>query len=235
MSGVLNFRLNLILFEMERVSNISKKLASLPNLPGVYLFKNKSGGIIYVGKSGNLKNRVRSYFNQSASKLIVGRKEKMVPEIYAIETIRTDSEINALIKESEFIKKHKPKFNVLMRDSKNYLYVGFSREEFPKIILTHQPHLKTRNPKHEIRNKSKISNSKPQTINYIGPFTDSDAVRKTLRILRDIFPYCTCRQKHNIKCLNAHIGKCLGFCCLKKTANVSRAGDRKLGGQHRKR
>ncbi|MBI2465759.1 MAG: UvrB/UvrC motif-containing protein, partial [Candidatus Sungbacteria bacterium] len=112
----------------------------------------------------------------------------------------------ALIKESELIKKLKPKFNVLMRDSKNYLFVGFTHDEFPKIILTHQP------------SELKTKNLKLKTI--VGPFTDSDAVRKTLHLLREIFPYCTCRQKHSVKCLNAHMGRCLTYCCLKKSTQL---------------
>jgi excinuclease ABC subunit C len=218
------------------MSNLDKKIKSLPNSPGVYLFKNKSGAIIYIGKSGNLKNRVKSYF-LARTKFFNPAKVKMLSEIANIEIIKTESEISALIKESELIKKHKPKFNVLMKDSKNYLFVGFTKDKFTKIILTHQPQSKTPNPKHQITNKSKIQNSKSQTINYIGPFTDSTAVKKTLHILRDIFPYCTCKQKHNIKCLNAHMGKCLGFCCLKQpnistslkvsaTSNISFSYDR---------
>ena len=138
------------------MAHIKEKLAKLPAEPGVYLFKNKSGEIIYIGKSGNLKNRLRSYFNKGA-KFFNAAKLKMLTEIADFEIIKTESEISALIKESELIKKHKPKFNVLMRDSKNYLYVGFSQEEFPKIIMTHQSQLKARNPKHEISSSLRLS------------------------------------------------------------------------------
>ncbi|MEK9174664.1 MAG: GIY-YIG nuclease family protein, partial [Patescibacteria group bacterium] len=181
--------------------SITKKLAKLPASPGVYFFKDKAGKIIYIGKSGNLKNRVRSYFPAQggpASGRFNPAKVKMLSEIVNFEIIKTESEIQALIKESELIKKLKPKYNVLMRDSKNYLYVAFTKEEFPKIILTHQPSGYTLVAK-----------------NYLGPFTDGTAVRKTLHILRDIFPYCTCKQKHEVKCLNAHMGRCLTYCCLK--------------------
>ncbi|MBI4118957.1 MAG: GIY-YIG nuclease family protein [Parcubacteria group bacterium] len=200
---------------------LAKKLAKLPHSPGVYLFKNKSGGVIYVGKSGNLKNRVKSYFSPNIKffnpaptplKLRGTSKQKMLASIADIEIIKTESEIEALIKESELIKKLKPKFNVLMRDSKNYLFVGFTHEDFPKIILTHQP---IRNLKLEIRN-------------YVGPFTDGTAVRKTLQVLRDIFPYCTCRQKHSVKCLNGHMGRCLTYCCLKKSTQLQPESDRFL-------
>lgn len=169
------------------------------------MFKNKSGAIIYIGKSGNLKNRVRSYFLEG-TKFFSPAKVKMISEISDVEIIKTESEISALIKESELIKKNKPKFNVLMRDSKNYSYVGFLQDEFPKIIVTHQP---------KLAYCKKTISYQLKAISYLGPFTDAAAIKKTLHILRDIFPYCTCKQKHNIKCLNAHMGKCLGVCCLK--------------------
>src|SRR3989338_2993728 len=97
---------------------LAKKLAKIPHSPGIYLFKDKSGGVIYVGKSGNLKNRVRSYFSSNV-KFFNAAKQKMLSEIADLAILRTDSEIEALIKESELIKKLKPKYNVLMRDSKN--------------------------------------------------------------------------------------------------------------------
>ncbi|MBI4119894.1 MAG: GIY-YIG nuclease family protein [Parcubacteria group bacterium] len=187
----------------------STGVKNLPASPGVYLFKNKAGGVIYIGKSGNLKNRVKSYFNKGA-KFFNPAKIKMLSEIADVEIIKTASEIEALIKESELIKKYKPKFNVLMRDSKNYLYVGFSKESYPKIYLTHQ----------------KIQDPRCKIQDYVGPFTDGNAVRKSLRLLRGIFPYCTCKQKHAVKCLNAHMGRCLAVCCLKAPNDISNFSDR---------
>lgn len=155
---------------------IDKKIKNLPAKPGVYLFKDKRGNIIYVGKSANLKYRVKSYF-QKGAKFYSPAKVKMLSEIIDVETRTTDSEIEALVKESGLIKKLKPKFNVLMRDSKNYVFVGITRENYPRIIITHQPKQDTK------------------TASYIGPFTDAGALRKTLRILRPIFPYYTKKQK----------------------------------------
>ena len=91
-------------------------------------------------------------------------------------------------------------FNIVMRDDKQYFYVGFTKEGFPKIFLTHRPLQAT---SHKLQ------------ASYIGPFTDGSALKATLRYLRGIFPYCTCKQRHDNYCLNYHIGKCLGFCCLK--------------------
>ena len=198
----------------------AKKLTELPTSPGVYFFKNTAGEIIYIGKAGNLRNRVKSYFPYSA-KASQGKqkgittfnpaKQKMLAEIANIEILKTESEIEALIKEAELIKKYKPKFNVLMRDSKNYLFAAFTQADFPKIILTHQ----------------KLPNTSFKIQDYTGPFTDGGAVRKSLHLLRNIFPYCTCKQKHQTKCLSGHLGRCLVFCCLKTSSlDISNSGDR---------
>ena len=213
----------------------AKKLKNLPPRPGVYFFKNKSGEIIYIGKSGHLKNRVKSYF-QKGAKFFNAAKSKMLDEIVDIEIIKTDSEIAALITESGLIKKHKPKFNVLMRDSKNYLFAAFTAEDFPKIILTHQPDLAygTSRVAYSKRKDLKTIRHKPLAISYLGPFTDAAAVKKTLRLLRGIFPYCTCRAKHADKCLNAHLGRCLGFCCLKPTEIADSSDRQKLRCEFRK-
>jgi len=154
----------------------------LPALAGVYLFKNKKGEVIYVGKSANLKNRVRSYF-QKGAKFYNAAKVKMLASITSVEIIETDSEIEALVKETELIKKIKPRFNVLMRDSKNYLFVGITKEDYPRVLITHQP-----------KNNLKPKTHNLQPSKYIGPFTDAKALRKTLRLLRPIFPYYTKRQ-----------------------------------------
>ncbi|MDO8669038.1 MAG: UvrB/UvrC motif-containing protein, partial [Candidatus Buchananbacteria bacterium] len=142
-----------------------------------------------IGKAVNLKNRLANYFKSQLG----SRTAKLMELATKIDWQETDSEIEALILESQLIKKHHPPFNVMLRDDKQYFYVGFTNEEFPKIFLTHQ-----------------IFDT-----NFIGPFTDGLALKTALRLLRKIFPYCTCKQKHNNYCLNYHIGKCLGFCCLK--------------------
>jgi len=110
----------------------------------------------------------------------------------------TGTEIEALILESQLIKKYKPQFNIMLRDDKQYFYVALTQDTFPKIFITHQ-----------LKQKAiKIASA-------IGPFTDGGSLRTTLKLLRKIFPYCSCRQTHNNYCLNYHIGNCLGFCCLK--------------------
>ncbi len=151
---------------------------------------------MYIGKAANLRNRVKQYLKVEFYAPFLSH---LIKEAEKVEYKTTDSEIEALLLESKLIKKHQPKYNIMLRDDKQYFYVGFTKEEFPKILLTHQ----TESPKFKIEN-------------YIGPFTDGTALKSTLRLLRRIFPYCTCKQKHNNFCLNYHIGKCLGFCCLKK-------------------
>ena len=191
----------------------------------MYWFKNKAGVNVYVGRAAALKARLGSYLNPPAG----GRDQriqKMIAAANKIDYIQTESEIEALILESQLIKQKRPQFNIMLRDDKQYFYVGFRKDELPKIFLTHQPTSQIRNSKLEIRNKSKIISSKFKNFSdfgfrasdftHIGPFTDGNALKTTLRLLRNIFPYCTCKQIHHNLCLNYHIGKCLGICCLKE-------------------
>lgn len=171
---------------------LKKIISKLPSQPGIYLFKGRGGNNIYIGKAASLKTRVLNYLKTEDVRI-----RKMLETAQKLEFKTTDSDIEALILESQHIKQHRPMFNIVMRDDKQYFYVGFTKERFPRIFLTHQ-HLK---PK----------------VAFIGPFTDGGALKATLRYLRSIFPYCTCKQEHNNYCLNYHIEKCLGFCCIKKT------------------
>ena len=148
----------------------------------------------------------------------------MLDEISGIDWLETESEIEALVLEANLIKKYKPKYNILMRDDKNYFFVGITnpnflkktsdwqtKEEFPKVFITHQPnHLKNLKIY-----KSKNKNPKKLRSYYIGPFTDGKALKKTLKYLRTVFPYCTCKKPHFRMCLNAHLENCYGYCCRK--------------------
>lgn len=163
----------------------------IPTSPGVYFFLDKTGKKLYIGKAANLRNRVRSYHDAGVNPRIA----YMLAEAVHLEWRETRSEIEALILESQLIKRYKPKYNIMLRDDKSYAYVTFTDEEFPKIFITHRGGLPVQTG--------------------IGPFTSSTELRAALKMLRKLFPYCTCKQKHNCLCLNAHIGKCLGFCCLK--------------------
>jgi len=177
--------------------DLKEQIKKLPGKPGIYLFKNSKNKPLYIGKALNIKNRVSQYLRAEDQRLT-----SMISESRKVDFIEANSDIEALIMESQFIKNHRPYFNIVLRDDKQYFYVGITKESFPMIYLTHQPAMKQLK-----RNTSS---------EFTGPFTDGSAIKSTLRYLRRIFPYCTCKQKHNNYCLNYHIGKCAGFCCLKQ-------------------
>lgn len=179
--------------------DIYEELKKLPDKPGVYLMKDIDGSIIYVGKAINLKKRVRQYFQSSKNKDL--KVISMVKKISEFEYIITDNELEALILEANLIKKHKPKYNILLRDDKQYPYIKITlNEKFPRI-------LKVRQVK---KDKSK----------YFGPYTSTGAVNDTIDIIRKLYPLRTCNLNLEGKpkdrpCLNYHIGRCLGPCFKK--------------------
>lgn len=187
-------------------SKLARHINKAPKTPGVYVWRDAGRRPLYIGKAVNLRSRLLNY-------LPAGRKaENVNPRILAmVENARTltwqttDTDIEALILESQLIKKLKPRYNIDWRDDKRYFYVSFTHEAFPRIFITHQPLART-------------SNREPS---FVGPFTDGVPLKATLRILRNLFPYCTCTQKHHLRCLNAHIGKCPGFCCLRQSSSKS--------------
>lgn len=151
--------------------NIEKILAGLPTAAGVYKMKDSEGKIIYIGKAKNLRNRVKSYFQRTAELGI--RKEQMVALIHDIEYIEVASELEALILETNLIKQFRPKYNVLMKDDKNYVYIRVSvDEDFPRITI--------------VRRKEK------DKARYFGPKTAAHKVKKTLDILRKVLPFRHC-------------------------------------------
>ncbi len=170
---------------------LKTSIAKLPGTSGVYIFRDTHGTPLYIGKAGNLRSRVSAYTKTTDTRL-----QTMVHCAHQLDYVITGSDIEALILESQLIKKHKPQFNIVMRDDKQYSFVCFTKEKYSRIFTAHQ--------------------TKKRDDYCIGPFTDAGALRTTLKHLRRIFPYCTCTQKHHVRCLNAHIGKCLGFCCLKQ-------------------
>ncbi len=166
---------------------LKELVAKTPDTPGVYRFQVGKDDI-YIGKASSIKRRLASYTKTTDSRI-----QKMIATAEKLVHIETESDIEALILESQLIKQHRPQFNIMLRDDKHYFFIEFTNEEFPKLSLTHQP----------------------KTKNAIGPFTDGAALKGTLKYLRNIFPYCTCSQKHHNFCLNYHINKCIGYCCLK--------------------
>jgi excinuclease ABC subunit C len=171
----------------------------IPALPGLYFFKGVKERILYIGKATNLRARVRSYFSGPQPQKV----NLLLRESREIKIIPLPSEVEALVQEAAFIKKHKPKYNIIFRDDKNYFFVCFTSENFPRIFITHQPK-RFRNSKFEIRN-----------YHILGPFVSGRALKTTLRLLRKIFPYCTCAKPHYRVCLTAQLGLCPGYCCQK--------------------
>lgn len=165
-----------------------------PAKAGVYFFVNAAGEVLYVGKAASLKARIASYF-QKKSRSLQPVKSALLEEATAVRWEVTGSEILALIKEAEYIKKIKPRYNVALRDDKKYFYVVITNHRFPKVFLTHQPEKGRGN----------------KTI--IGPFTSGSSLKKTLKILRKTFPFCTCKKAHKRTCMNSRLGLCRGFCC----------------------
>lgn len=168
-------------------SKIENKLKELPRTPGVYLYRNEKGKVIYVGKAVNLKNRVSSYFQ---NKDLDPKTLELVKNIRNLEWILTSSEFEALVLEADLIKRYKPKYNIRFKDDKNYVYLKITKENYPRISIVHQ-----------------ISDHEAE---YLGPFTDSSAIRSILKIGRKIFPFCTCSLPADEVCLYFHIGLCPG-------------------------
>jgi excinuclease ABC subunit C len=173
--------------------DLTQKLDTLPDRPGVYLYRSADRTVIYVGKAVVLKNRVRSYFQASRD----AKTRRLVSEIADLEWIVTDTELEALILENELIKRYRPRFNIRLRDDKTYPYIKLHwAEDFPKVSIVRRME----------RDGSR----------YYGPFTSGYAVRQTLDGLRRVFPYLDCTReitgRDSKPCLYYHIKRCAGPC-----------------------
>jgi excinuclease ABC subunit C len=170
-------------------------LKNLPTKPGVYIYKNAAGKVIYVGKAVNLRSRVRSYFHESSQQ--VPKTRSLVKEIADLEFIVAGSELEALLLENTLIKKHQPRFNVRLKDDKRYPYIKVHwQDPFPRVTTTRQV--------------------LEDGARYFGPYTDAQAAYQTLDLVRRIFPYLTCTRVitgHDERaCLYYHIGRCAAPC-----------------------
>jgi excinuclease ABC subunit C len=164
-----------------------QKIRMLPKGPGIYLFRDEVGKVIYVGKAVNLKNRVSSYFNKTEKD---PKTTELVRHIAKLDTIGTGSEFEALILESDLVKRYKPKYNIRLRDDKGYVYLKITKENYPRISIVRQ-----------------ITESGAE---YLGPYIDSNAVKNILKLVRKIFPYCSCNRTKDDVCLYFHLGLCPG-------------------------
>jgi len=176
------------------VSLLSEKIRNLPAVPGVYLFKDPRGRVLYVGKALSLAQRVRSYLGGD----LEDRIAEMVARSADLDTVLTASEAEALLLEASLIRQHRPHYNVLLKDDKSFPYVRISvQEEFPRLSVTRQV--------------------RADGARYLGPYTDVKRLRRTLREIRRVFPVRTCRnfedyQRSNRPCLYFHIRRCAGPC-----------------------
>ncbi|WP_078555422.1 excinuclease ABC subunit UvrC [Bacillus alkalicellulosilyticus] len=170
------------------MASIKEKLAVLPDQPGCYLMKDKQGTVIYVGKAKVLKNRVRSYFTGSHD----GKTQRLVSEIVDFEYIITSSNIEALLLEINLIKKHDPKYNVMLKDDKSYPYLKLTNEEHPRLLITR---------------KVKKDGGK-----YFGPYPNAGAATETKKLLDRLYPLRKCKTLPDRVCLYYHIGQCLAPC-----------------------
>ena len=170
---------------------IKDKLTLLPMEPGCYLMKDSKNQIIYVGKAKRLKNRVKSYFTGSHN----GKTARLVREIHDFEYIVTSSELEALVLELNLIKKHDPKFNIMLTDDKHYPYIKITSERHPRLLIAR---------------KIKKDGGK-----YFGPYPNATAANETLRLLNKLYPLRKCTQMPPKVCLYYHIHQCLGPCEFK--------------------
>ena len=179
--------------------DIEEKLKNLPDKPGVYLFKGKDDKVLYIGKAIILRNRIRSYFQKSRP--LDPRLQILVSRIADLEWIVTDSDVEALILEANLIKKHKPRYNINLKDDKSYPYIRITAEDFPQVFPT----------RHIIRDGSA----------YFGPYTNVRDMREALTTLKRLFTIRTCKFDLNAEvvakkkvqlCLQYYIKRCLGPC-----------------------
>lgn len=186
---------------MKHVIDLDVKLNNLPDKPGCYLFKDKDNRIIYIGKAGSLKKRVRSYFQKTHQDQKTG---KLIARIADLEVLVTSSDKEALILESNLIKEHKPRYNIDLKDDKRYPYIKITTDEmYPRMLVVRR-----------------IQNDKAR---YFGPYTKVASMRKTLKLIRRIFPIRSCSlelpSKRNYRvCLDYFIGRCPGCCEEGKTS-----------------
>ncbi len=183
--------------EIESFSNsdLRDRISALPILPGVYLMKDSAGKIIYVGKASVLRNRVRSYFQTLTNK--EPKVRAMVAKIHDFEFIVTQSPQEALLLENLLIKKHKPYYNARLKDDKTYPYIKIdTTEEFPQVYFTRRVN--------------------PDGAKYFGPFASASSVRKTMGLLKKLFPYRSCTKtitgNDESACLEYHIHRCVAPC-----------------------
>jgi excinuclease ABC subunit C len=193
---------------MTKYSMVSREnIKEISNNPGVYVFKNKSGKILYIGKATNLKSRVSSYFSGGAENRPV---QYAIEQIEKIETIETDSVLEALILESNLIKKHQPKYNVDLKDDKSFSYAVVTKETYPRVEIKRESDLeKVKSSKLKVKSYSSKFKGRLYS-NIYGPYVSKKQLEIALKIIRKIFPYHSNKQQTEKGCLDFQIGLCSG-------------------------
>src|SRR3954465_9665449 len=187
----------------ERTAEMRRQL---PDGPGVYLFKDRRGRVLYVGKASSIRKRVGSHFSKPATR---GAYE-MLEQIEAIDFVVTETEAEALLAEQNFIRRHRPRYNIRLRDDKSYPYIGISLDEdFPRVYFTREKHR---------RNRA-----------YFGPFSNAKRVRETLDLLGKVFQYRPCDgpepgRASGSPCLDYFIKRCQAPCVGYVSKEEYRAG-----------
>jgi len=191
---------------------IKSKLKSLPINPGVYLFKNAKREILYVGKAKVLKNRVRSYFTQSHD--LAPRTRQLVLNIADLEYIICDTETEALMLENNLIKKHQPRYNIMLRDDKNYQFIKIDYStQIPQVYTTRKIENNSSRPAlYKRGGANKLKSYKLQANRYFGPYTSGASVRQTLSLMRYVIPYCANSKIGERPCFYYHLSRCPGVC-----------------------
>ena len=164
------------------------KSADIPTNPGVYLYQNEEGEILYVGKAKNLRSRVKSYFSSIDQP---PKTRQLVPKIRNIDWIIVNNEVEALLLENKLIKQHTPKYNINLKDAKTYAYIALTREPYPRILTSRKV-----SPKLE----------------SFGPYTEGFTRQDLQRLVVKVFKLRTCKNLHKRACLNYHIGPCTAPC-----------------------
>ncbi|SDL02401.1 excinuclease ABC subunit UvrC [Lacicoccus qingdaonensis] len=170
------------------MTELKLKLSVLPTEPGCYLMKDKYGEILYVGKAKNLRNRVRSYFTGAHDE----KTMRLVSEITDFDFIVTSTEVESLLLELNLIKKHYPRYNILLKDDKSYPFIKITKEKHPRLLVTRTV--------------------KPSSGTYFGPYPNAYSAHETKKLLDRIYPLRKCNTMPDKLCLYYHIGQCLGPC-----------------------
>src|SRR4051794_13588853 len=175
---------------------LDAQLKALPDSPGVYLFHDRDGVVLYVGKAKSLRKRVQSYFRREAYATL--KTAELVDRVEEIELLAASTENEALLLEQNMIKRHRPPFNIRLRDDKSYPYIAVTAgDEYPRVMFTRERHRRG--------------------VLYFGPYSSAKKVRETLDVLNRVFPYRPCEgptpgRRSGVPCLDYHIGRCAAPC-----------------------